>query len=60
MALSKEERERGGMWDMDTKVPSTITSHETGYLNKDLETIVVSKLRNHLNDLCSLLRHSYG
>ena len=40
MALSKEERERGGMWDMDTKVPSTITSHEAGYLNKDLETIV--------------------
>lgn len=40
MALSKEERERGGMWDMDTKVPSTITSHEAGYLNQDLETIV--------------------
>lgn len=27
MQLSKEERERGGMWDMDTKVASTITSH---------------------------------
>lgn len=40
MALSKEERERGGMWDMDTKVPSTITSHEAGYLDQDLETIV--------------------
>lgn len=40
MTLSKEERERGGMWDMDTKVPSTITSHEAGYLNQDLETIV--------------------
>ena len=25
MQLSKEERERGGMWDMDTKVASTIT-----------------------------------
>ena len=41
MQLSKEERERGGMWDMDTKVASTITSHDAGYLDKDLETIVV-------------------
>lgn len=40
MQLSKEERERGGMWDMDTKIPSTITSHEAGYLNKELESIV--------------------
>ncbi|RAI80535.1 formate C-acetyltransferase [Macrococcoides goetzii] len=40
MQLTKEERERGGMWDMDTKIPSTITSHDAGYLNKDLETIV--------------------
>ena len=29
MQLSKE-RERGGMWDMDTKVASTITSHDAG------------------------------
>lgn len=35
MQLSKEERERGGMWDMDTKVASTITSHDAGYLDKD-------------------------
>ncbi|MDR5604426.1 pyruvate formate lyase family protein, partial [Staphylococcus coagulans] len=40
MQLSKEERERGGMWDMDTKVASTFTSHDAGYLDKDLETIV--------------------
>ncbi|MCE4955923.1 formate C-acetyltransferase [Macrococcoides caseolyticum] len=40
MQLSKEERERGGMWDMDTKVVSTITSHAAGYLDKDKETIV--------------------
>ena len=40
MQLSKEERDRGGMWDMDTKIPSTITSHEAGYLNKELESIV--------------------
>ena len=40
MDLSKEERERGGMWDMDTKVVSTITSHGPGYLDKDKETVV--------------------
>ncbi|WP_412518367.1 formate C-acetyltransferase [Staphylococcus simulans] len=40
MELSKEERERGGMWDMDTKVASTIVSHDAGYLNKDIEQIV--------------------
>ena len=40
MELTKEERERGGVWDMDTKVVSTLTSHEAGYLNKDLEKIV--------------------
>ena len=38
--LSKQEREAGGVLDMDTKVVSTITSHGPGYLNKDLETIV--------------------
>ncbi|MDO4356652.1 MAG: formate C-acetyltransferase [Clostridia bacterium] len=40
MELTKEERERGGVWDMDTKVVSTLTSHGAGYLNKDLEKIV--------------------
>ncbi|MTV21720.1 formate C-acetyltransferase [Staphylococcus delphini] len=40
MALSKEERERGGIWDMDTKVPSTILSHDAGYLDESLEQIV--------------------
>lgn len=38
--LTKQEREAGGVLDMDTKVVSTITSHGAGYLNKDLETIV--------------------
>ena len=38
--LSKQEREAGGVLDMDTKVISTITSHGPGYLNKDKETIV--------------------
>lgn len=40
MELSKEERERGGVWDMDTKVVSTITSHDAGYLDHKLEQIV--------------------
>ena len=38
--LMKQEREAGGVLDMDTKVVSTITSHGPGYLNKDKETIV--------------------
>ena len=40
MELTKQEREAGGVLDMDTKIVSTITSHGPGYLNKDLETIV--------------------
>ena len=40
MELSKQEREAGGVLDMDTKIVSTIISHGPGYLNKDLEKIV--------------------
>lgn len=40
MELSRQEREAGGVLDMDTKVISTITSHGPGYLNSDLEKIV--------------------
>ena len=40
LELSREEREKGGVLDMDTKVISTITSHAAGYLNKDIEKIV--------------------
>jgi len=40
MDLSRQEREAGGVLDMDTKIISTITSHGPGYLNKDLEKIV--------------------
>ena len=36
----KEEKELGGVIDMDTKVVSTITSHGAGYIEKDLEKIV--------------------
>jgi formate C-acetyltransferase len=38
--LFRQERENGGVIDMDTKIVSTVDSHEAGYLNKELETIV--------------------
>ncbi len=38
--LTKQEREAGGVLDMDTDIISTITSHGPGYLNKDKEKIV--------------------
>ncbi len=40
MELSRLEREKGGVLDMDTNIVSTITSHDAGYLNKELEQIV--------------------
>ena len=40
MDLTRQEREAGGVLDMDTHVVSTITSHGPGYLNKDKERIV--------------------
>lgn len=40
MSLTEQERAKGGVLDMDTKIVSTITSHDAGYLNKDKETIV--------------------
>ncbi len=40
MELTKQEREAGGVLDLDSTIVSTITSHGPGYLNKDLETIV--------------------
>lgn len=38
--LTEEERKRGGVLDMDTKVLSTITSHGAAYLDKEKEKIV--------------------
>jgi len=38
--LLKLEKEKGGVIDLDTKVASTIVSHASGYINKDLEKIV--------------------
>lgn len=40
MDLYKQERDAGGILDLDEKIVSTIVSHEPGYLNKDLEQIV--------------------
>ncbi|MGG0719389.1 formate C-acetyltransferase [Robertmurraya massiliosenegalensis] len=40
MDLTKQERENGGVLDMDTEIVSTITSHGPGYLNQDLEKVV--------------------
>lgn len=40
MELTKKEREKGGVLNMDTSIVSTITSHEPGYLDKDKERIV--------------------
>ena len=40
MDLSRQEREKGGVLDMDTSIVSTITSHGPGYLDKSREKIV--------------------
>lgn len=40
MELSKLERERGGVYDLDTDIVSTITSHGPGYLDKGKEKVV--------------------
>ena len=36
----EEERKSGGVLDVDTKIISTMTSHDPGYIDKDLEKIV--------------------
>ena len=38
--LFRQEREKGGVLDMDTKIVSTITSHGAGYIDQPLEKIV--------------------
>ncbi len=40
LELTRQEREAGGVLDMDTRVISTITSHGPGYLDKEREAIV--------------------
>lgn len=39
-ALMKEENKKGGVLEADTKIVSNITSHEAGYVDKNLEIIV--------------------
>ena len=38
--LYKKEKENGGVLEISNDIASTITSHEAGYINKDLEQIV--------------------
>lgn len=38
--FNEQERQRGGVYDTDTKIISQINSHDAGYINKDLEEIV--------------------
>jgi len=38
--LQKTEFKRGGVYGIDTKTPSTITSHKPGYIDKSAESIV--------------------
>ena len=41
LELYKKEKEaQGGVLDIDTKTPSTVSAHEAGYIDKDLEEIV--------------------
>jgi formate C-acetyltransferase len=40
MELTAQEREKGGVLEMDTETVSTITSHGPGYLNEELEKVV--------------------
>lgn len=40
LKLSREEQEKGGVLDMDTKLVSSITAHGPGYLDKEREKIV--------------------
>ncbi|WP_159639410.1 formate C-acetyltransferase [Erysipelothrix anatis] len=38
--MNAYQREHDGIYNMDTKIVSTVTSHGPGYMNKDLEQIV--------------------
>jgi len=40
MELTTQERERGGVYDLDTEIVSTITSHKAGYLDQSKEKVV--------------------
>ena len=40
LELYKKEKENGGVLDISCDIASTITSHDAGYIDKDLEEIV--------------------
>lgn len=40
LLLMDQERQRGGIYDIDEKTISTITSHKPGFIDKNLETIL--------------------
>ena len=40
LELTKKEKENGGVYKADTAIISTLTSHDAGYINKDIEKIV--------------------
>ena len=40
MELRKQEFENGGVLDADTRIPSDLLSHDAGYIDRDLESIV--------------------
>ncbi|MGM7683021.1 formate C-acetyltransferase [Cytobacillus sp. Hm23] len=40
LELMKKERDNGDVLDIDTRTVSTITSHEPGYIDKNLESVV--------------------
>lgn len=40
LSLMKQERENGGVLDVDTETVSTITSHGPGYIDRGLEKVV--------------------
>ncbi len=39
LALFEQEKEKGGVYDIDTKFVSSVTSHKPGYIDKKLEII---------------------
>ena len=39
LKLFEEERKKGGVYDVDTEIVSTITSHKPGYIDEKLEII---------------------
>lgn len=40
LELSEKERKAGGVLDVSNDIPSSITSHDAGYIKKELESIV--------------------